>query len=223
MFLNILATLALVFTLALGVQWMIVSGQLSSLKPLRSRMMNLLRWMVPLPVDATFQCAGPALSTFDTNLKAITYTDNCDEGPILAAVDIGIDETFGIPGCQNKFTRKYTLSATDSCSNTAADTLVTATVSDTEGPTLTCSGAGSSIDFDLCAGGMYPAGYTTVTTVDTCDGTNEVTIESAPTCCTDAAHAVVTRTWNFKDSCGNEATVPCTQQITSTGETCAGA
>ena len=156
---------------------------------------------------------------------AVTYTDNCDEGSTIPAdvsvtgTDVKLDGI--VEGCTNKCIRTYTLTATDSCSNLATETPAKATFSDTEGPTLTCSGAGSNLDFELCLGCEYPSGYTTVTKVDTCDGTKVVKIESHPTCCTDTAHAIITRTWNFQDSCGtNEADIPCKQAITSVGNTC---
>jgi hypothetical protein len=95
---------------------------------------------------------------------------------------VGNDSPFAdiVAGCINKFDRDYTWTATDQCGNSVTTEAVTATVSDTEGPTLACTGAESTKTFDLCAGGTYPAGYTTVMKADDCDGTSEVTIESAP-------------------------------------------
>ena len=177
-----------------------------------------------VPADSPFECAGADLDAFDALVRAVTYTDDCDAS-ITTIVDFEKADFVGIPdGCTNKFTRTYTLSATDSCGNTAAATPIVATVNDKDGPTLkTCDGGpGSSTTFDLCKDKNYPLGFTTYTTHDNCD--DEVLdrqIETSPVCCTDdKIH--VRKTWNIHvaDKCGNQADLDCTQTITSSGDAC---
>jgi hypothetical protein len=174
------------------------------------------------PADDSFGCAGDDLDAFDASVNAVKYTDTCD-GDIDATVTSNDVKTTDIAGCTNKFTRTYTLSATDSCSNTAADTTITATVDDTTPPTLkTCDGGpGQLANFDLCAGGTYPTGYTGYTTHDTCDGDKTVTTMGDPVCCSpDNVHVAKTWTFDVTDNCGNSAPVECYQVITNVAASC---
>ena len=161
---------------------------------------------------------GPALDAFDAAVSAVPCTDLCD-GEIDADV-----QSVNIPfpnikdRCNNKFTRIYTLSATDKCGNAGAvSTAITATVNDNEPPTLTCDGADATNLFDICEGESYPSGYTQFSTEDNCDGITDLTVE--PDCCTKADHTRVTRTWNLEDSCGNPA-VACIQTINLSDGAC---
>ncbi|MBK8923534.1 MAG: hypothetical protein IPM81_18880 [Saprospirales bacterium] len=150
---------------------------------------------ITCPGDVTVSCASEAPAV---NTAAVTTSDNCGATP---AVTHAGDIPSG--ACPAVVTRTY--EAQDACGNTkrCAQTI---TVDDKTPPAITCPG-----DVTVSCASEAPAVNTAaVTTSDNCGATPAVT--HAGDIPSGACPAVVTRTYEAQDACGN--TKRCAQTIT---------
>ncbi|MBK6932132.1 MAG: T9SS type A sorting domain-containing protein [Saprospirales bacterium] len=150
---------------------------------------------ITCPGDVTVSCASEAPAV---NTAAVTTSDNCGATP---AVSHAGDIPSG--ACPAVVTRTY--EAQDACGNTkrCAQTI---TVDDKTPPAITCPG-----DVTVSCASEAPAVNTAaVTTSDNCGATPAVT--HAGDIPSGACPAVVTRTYEAQDACGN--TKRCAQTIT---------
>ncbi len=156
--------------------------------------------VIVCPPNLKLQCYG------NVNPPAsgvATATDNCTA--TNAIVITSSDVVTGVLPCNATITRTW--QAKDACNNIATCTQ-TITIRDTIAPTIVCP---SNLNLQ-CNANTKPPATGTATATDNCTPTNVIMISftdvvtgSLP------CNAIISRTWQAKDSCGNIAT--CVQRI----------
>ncbi len=144
-----------------------------------------------LPADESLECADDVVDAV-----ILTASDNCGNANVAFTEVVGIGQV----DCANSFTITRTWTATDSCDNRTVHVQVI-TVSDETAPV-----APEQVPADItveCSEDVPAPALLTAT--DNCDSKVDgvaTDVSNGQTC-----PEIITRTWTFTDSCGNQSSV----------------